>query len=99
MSGTRIQTKNTSRWRDDIEKWIKEGKSEEWLNTEMEKWDMADKDDFDEEKEKVVNLAKILVEMGEINDRNMLILQQSLDFTGCHCKDKNRKEKRNRVEE
>ena len=99
LSGIKIHTKNTNSWRKEMEDWIKEGKGEEWWDTEMEKWDTVDKDEFDAEKEKLVDLAKILMEMGEINDQNMLILQNRLDFEGCHCGDRKGKEKRKRVEE
>ena len=99
LSGIKIHTKNTDRWRKEMEDWIKEGKGEEWWDTEMEKWDTVDKDDFDAEREKLVDLAKILMEMGEINDQNMLILQNRLDSEGCYCGDRKEKEKRKRVEE
>ena len=49
LSGIKIHTKNTDRSRKEMEDWIKEGKGEEWWDTEMEKWDTVDKDDFDTE--------------------------------------------------
>ena len=85
LSSINIYTKNTDRWRNEMEDWIQEGKGEEWWDTEMEKLDTVDKDDFDAEKEKLVDLVKILIEMGEINDQNMLILENRLDSEGCHC--------------
>ena len=82
-----------------MEDWIKEGKGEEWWDTEAGKWDWVYKDEFDEEKKKRVELAKILIEMGEVNDQNMLILEQRLNSEGCHCEDRKRKENKRRVEE
>ena len=58
-----------------------------------------DKVDFDAEKEKLVELATILIEMCELNDQNILILENRLDSEGCYCRDREEKEKRKRVEE